>query len=74
MRTVLGWRGDMHIFQHRKFVVHDRDDLFQTLNGDSKVDTAHAITVPERDHYAFFILRGEVLIWVIKVNDEREGW
>jgi len=64
----------MHIFQHRKFGVHDRDDLFQTLNGDSKVDTAHAITVPERDHYAFFIFSGELLIRVIEIDNERERW
>ena len=64
----------MHIFQHRKFVVHDRNDLFQALNGDTKVDTAYAIAVPERDHDASFIFGGEVLIWVIVVDNKREGW
>ena len=64
----------MHIFQHRKFVVHDRDDLLQTLNGDSEVDTAHAIALLKRDHYALFVFCGEFLVRGIEIDDEREGW
>jgi hypothetical protein len=63
----------MHIFQHRKLVVYRCDEPFQTRRWGLEVDAAHAIPMLERKRYFLFILRGEVSICIIEIDDEREG-
>ena len=64
----------MHVFQHRKFIVYGLEELLQTRNWDLKVDAAYAITVLERKCYSLFIFCGEILMRVIEIDDEWEGW
>ena len=73
MSIVHGGWCDTQVFQHGKLVVHGLDDLLQTRNRHPKAYALHAITVLEGNHYSCFVLCGEILIFVIEVDDEGKG-
>jgi len=67
---VLSGRCNIQVFQHGKLVIHSRDELLQTWNRLLKVYAPHTIATLEGEHYSFFVLCCEIMIFVIVVNDE----
>ena len=63
----------MQVFQYWKLIVQKRDKPLQIQNRDFQADAANTITVSECKHDSLFIVRGEVLIFIAVINDERKS-
>ena len=71
--VVLRRSHDIQHFQDREFIVYGCDELLQTRSRHPKGDAAHAITVLECKQYSLFIFWGEVVIFVVVINNEGKG-
>jgi len=67
---VLRWWVYIQEFQYGKFAVYGHEELLQTRNRHTKIDELHAITILECKHYSLFIIRSDLVILVVVIDNE----